>query len=147
MKIEHHLTLSIIISTVVYTIFKSWGLSIASLITGIFIDFDHIIDFFIEHGLRFHMKEFLPFFYYEKHRKITLLFHGWEWLFCLGVAAIMTEFNPWVTGVLIGYGHHIVFDYFYSKTSIRTYSLIWRWKKNFDSQTLFPRDRGYNPKA
>lgn len=147
MKIEHHVALSTIISGILYAIFKSWELSIASLIAGIFIDLDHLIDYFIEHGLDIHLKSFLPFFYEEKHNKITLLFHGWEWLLCLGVATVLTKFKPWVTGVLIGYGHHIVFDYFYSKTSVLTYSLIWRCKKNFDSQTLFPRDRGYNPKV
>ncbi len=147
MKIEHHVTLSTVISGILFAVFKSWELSITSFIAGILIDIDHVIDYFIEHGLRSNLKEFLPYFYKEKHRKITLLFHGWEWLFCLGAAAILTEFNPYVTGVLIGYGHHIAFDYFYNKTSVWTYSLIWRWKKNFDSQTIFPRDRGYNPKA
>lgn len=145
MKIEHHITLSTIISGALYAIFKSWELSISSLITGVLIDIDHTIDYFVEHGLRLNRKKFLSYFYNEQHKKITLLLHGWEWLCCLGAAAVVTEFNLWVTGVLIGYGHHMVFDYFYSKASISAYSLIWRWKKNFDSQTVFPRDRGYNP--
>ena len=147
MKIEHHITLSTAISGVLFLIFKSWELSISSLIAGILIDIDHAFDYFLERGLRLHWKEFLSYFYNEKHKKIILFLHGWEWLFCLGSAAVLTKFNPWVTGVFIGYGHHMVFDYFYSRTSILTYSLIWRWKKNFDSQTLFPRNRGYNPKV
>ena len=146
MKIEHHITLSAIISGILYAIFKSWGLSIASLITGIFIDVDHIIDYFFENGFRIQWRESLNYFYKEEHQRITLLFHGWEWLCCLGIAAVLTEYNLWVTGALIGYGHHIISDYFYSKTGILTYSLIWRWDKRFDSKTLFPRDRGYNPK-
>lgn len=146
MKIRHHIALSTVISCILYVIFKSWGLSTASLITGIFIDVDHTIDYFTARGFRIQWKEFLHFFYKEEHRKITLIFHGWEWLFCLGAAAVLTGFSPWVTGALIGYGHHMVCDYFYSRASVMTYSLIWRWKNNFDSQTLFPRDRGYDPK-
>lgn len=147
MKIEHHITLSTVISGALYAIFESWELSISSLIAGILIDIDHTIDYCIECGLRFDRNEFLSYFYNEKHQKITLFLHGWEWLFCLGVATVFAEFNPWVTGMLIGYAHHMVFDYFYSRTSILTYSLVWRWRKNFNSQTLFPRDRGYNPKV
>jgi membrane-bound metal-dependent hydrolase YbcI (DUF457 family) len=147
MKLEHHITLSTIISGILYAHFKSWELSLSSLIAGIFIDVDHAIDYFMEHGLRIHLSEVFNFFYEEKHRKITLLFHGWEWLVVLGIFTKLTDFNPWVTGALIGYGHHIVSDYFYSKASVLTYSLIWRWKNKFDSQILFPRGRGYNSKV
>ncbi len=147
MKIEHHVTLSIIISGILYAFFRSWGLSIASLITGVFIDIDHIIDYVMERGINFRRKDILTFFYKENHRRITLIFHGWEWLFFLVATAISTNFNPWTTGILIGYGHHIVSDYYYSKASVSAYSLIWRWKNNFNSEIIFPRNRGYNPRV
>jgi hypothetical protein len=40
MKIEHHVAVSTLVSVNLYMIFKSWGLSIASLLIGIFIDLD-----------------------------------------------------------------------------------------------------------
>lgn len=147
MKIEHHITVSTIVSVILYMIYKSWGLSIASLLTGIFIDLDHIIDYLIAHGSRIHPREFLLYFYKEKHRKITLLFHAWEWLLCLSIMTVFTEFNPWISGACVGYGHHIIADYIYSKTSFRSYSFFWRWKNRFDSSIIFPRDRGYNPRV
>jgi hypothetical protein len=120
-------------------------LSIAAFISGIFIDLDHLIDYVIEHGLHFNIKEFFPFFYEEKHSKITLLFHGWEFLIIFATVAWFTDFNPVVTGVLIGYGHHIILDYVYSRTAFLSYSLIWRWKIKFDSKRVFPRNRRYRP--
>ena len=144
MKLEHHIATSTVVSGILYFVSKSWGLSIASFISGIFIDIDHVFDYFFEHKL-FDYQEFINFFYGEKHQKITLLLHGWEWLLCLGLATVITNFDPWIAGLSVGYGHHIISDYFYSKTNIKTYSLIWRWKKRFDSKTLFPRNRGYNP--
>lgn len=147
MKLQHHIAVSTIISGILYAIFKSWGLTIASFISGIFIDLDHIIDYLIERGLCFNAKEFIDFFYEEKHQKITLIFHGWELLILWAVAAKLTDFNPWVTGALIGYGQHIVSDYFFSKASLWSYFLIWRWKNRFNSEVIFPRNRGYNPKA
>ncbi|MBI5666241.1 MAG: hypothetical protein HZC49_14290 [Nitrospirae bacterium] len=146
MKLEHHIALSAIISGILYAAFKSWGLSLSSLLSGIFIDTDHIIDYLVAHGRSIRRSDFFSFFYEEKHRKITLIFHGWEWLFCLGAIAVSTEFNPWVTGLLIGYGHHITSDFLYNKANLKAYSLIWRWKNNFDSRKIFPRDRGYNPR-
>ena len=146
MKLKHHIVFSTVISGILYTIFKSWGLSIASFVTGIFIDLDHFIDYFIvHHGIHFNIKDFYHFFYKEKHKKITLLLHGWEFISILFVITVITDFNPWISGALIGYTHHMISDYFYSKTSIWTYSLAWRWKNKFDSKLLFPRNRGYNP--
>ena len=145
MKLEHHIAFSALVSAILYLIFKSWGMSIASLISGICIDIDHVFDYLREGSARLDFQEFMNFFYREKHRKITLLFHGWEWLSCAGLAMVLTNFNPLVTGVFIGYGHHIVSDFIYSKAGIMTYSLIWRWKKRFDSKILFPRNRGYDP--
>ena len=141
MKLEHHLAASTIISVVLYAIFKSWGLTISSFVTGIFIDLDHVIDYFGEHGLRFNTKDFFLFFYAEKHRKITMIFHGWELLVILVVIAKLTNWEPWVTGVLIGYGQHMIFDYFYSRTTFATYSLLWKWKNKFNSEVLYPRNR------
>ncbi len=141
MRLEYHIAASTIISGVLYAIFKSWGLSIASLVSGIFIDLDHVIDYLIEHGLRFNVKKFFDFFYEEKHRKIFLIFHGWEWLIILCVFAWLTNWNPWITGILIGCGQHMVFDFFYSMTTLRSYSLLWRWKNRFDSEVLFPKNR------
>lgn len=145
MKLEHHIAFSTIISGILYAIFKSWGLSIAAFISGIFIDLDHVVDYVIAHGLHFNVKGFFPFFYEEKHNKITLIFHGWEFLIFFAAAAWFTDFNLLVTGVLIGYGHHIVLDFFYSKASFWSYSLIWRWKNKFDSKRIFPRNRRYKP--
>lgn len=146
MKLVHHLTLSAIISGFLYSVFNSWALSIASFISGVFTDLDHIIDYLLEHRSRLHVNEFFYYFYQEKHNKITLLFHGWEWLFILVIVTLAMNFNLWIVGVLTGYAHHIISDYLYNKTSLWTYSLTWRWIHKFDSKLLFPRQRGYNPR-
>jgi hypothetical protein len=147
MRVEHNITVSTIISGLMYTIIKSWELTIASFIAGIFIDLDHFIDYLIKHGLRFNTNEIYDFFYKEQHKKITLIFHCWELLIALAIAAKLTNFNPWFTGVLIGYRQHTITDYFFNKTSFWSYSLIMRWKIKFNPELVFPRNRDYNPKA
>lgn len=80
MKPVHHIALSTIILGVLYAIFKLWGLAIASLFAGVFIDIDHIFDYIAKRGFHFNRNEFLFFFYEEELKKITTLFHGWEYL-------------------------------------------------------------------
>ena len=145
MKPVHHISLSTILSGILYAVFRSWELSITAFIFGTIIDIDHIIDYVMERGLSFHVKSFFTFFYQENHNRITLLLHGWEWFLALGIAVFVTNYNTAVTGAFIGYGHHIISDYFYSKAGIQAYSLAWRWNKRFDSKIIFPRNRGYTP--
>ena len=102
---------------------------------------DHIFDYFLKYGWHFNFKEFFHFFYEIKHQKITLILHGWELLIIFFVVAMLMEWNLWVTGVLIGYGQHIFFDFFYNKASFNGYSLLWRWRKGFDSEIIFPKNR------
>lgn len=145
MKIEHHIVISALISGSLFAVFRSSGLAAASFLSGILIDTDHVIDYMIANRSSLKFREFLAYFYREKHQKITLLFHGWEWLCCLIAVSVITDFNSWITGFLAGYGQHIVLDFIYSKAGFLSYSLVWRWKKRFDSYVIFQRNRGYDP--
>ncbi len=142
MKLHHHTAFSTVISGILYIIFKSWGLAIACFISGIFIDLDHIVDYTREHGLPFNIKNFFRVNYMAQYNKILLLWHGWEWLVLLSAAAWLTDWNPWITGILIGFSQHLVLDNINSG-SRWSYSLFWRWRQDFDFDTIFPRMKKY----
>jgi hypothetical protein len=55
----------------------------------------------MEHRLCFNTKEFFGYCYEEKHRKVTLIFHGWEFLIFFSAVAGLTDFTLLVTGALI----------------------------------------------
>jgi hypothetical protein len=141
MKPIYHVAVSTIISGILYLIFKSWTLSIASLFSGIFIDLDHCIDYFIAHGISLDLKKFSHFFYGEKYKKLTLIFHGWEWLILLFLASWLTGWNHWIIGVLIGFGQHMVLDKLYNISSFWSYSLIWRGINRFDTSVILLKNR------
>ncbi len=138
MKSAYHTAFSIILSGILLALFKSWGLAIASLISGIFIDLDHIMDYLVEYGHHLNIKKFFRACYETQFRRLFLLLHGWEWLIFWGAAAKLTDFNPWITGFLIGYGQHLVLDQLSNKPSARGYFLSWRWKNGFDPKAIFP---------
>ncbi len=142
MKLPYHAVATITISGVLYMVFKSWGLAVSSFVAGIFIDLDHIIDYLRENGRPFKIKNFFRICHQCQFNKVILIWHGWEWIVLLGAAAWLTGWNPWITGMLIGITQHLLLDAINSipdLKSLRSYSLIWRWKKDFDFDTLFPK--------
>lgn len=148
MKIKHHALASTIISGILYAIFKSWGLAVASFISGIFVDLDHIVDYWIEHGLRLDLKQFFNYFdekNFKNRKKLFFIFHGWEWLIALLMIAMLTDWDLRVTGLLAGYGQHIILDEIYNSSQYRLrpyvlgYSLLWRWKNGFEFKTPCPK--------
>lgn len=148
MKTTRHVAASVLISGLLYAISRSWGLTVGSFLSGVLVDADHIIDYWIAHGLRFDAKHF--FFYFDEgnfqnREKLFFILHGWEWLGIFAAAAWLTDWNPWVTGLMIGYGQHMVLDELRNNMNFRLrpyfwgYSLLWRWKKGFDFKTSFTR--------
>ena len=138
MKLHHHVAFSATISLLLYMIFKSWYLSLVCLLSGVFIDLDHFIDYFREQGINLDMKKFFSICDNGQFDRVILLFHGWEWVILIGVLGWSSGWNPLTTGLVIGIGHHLVLDAFYNGTSIKAYSILWRWSKGFDFDTTFP---------
>lgn len=139
MKLGQHIGFSTALSVFLYMVTRSWTLSSACLISGIFIDIDHVIDFLIIYGWPFNVNRFFRVFYHElQFKQIYLIFHGWEWLTLLFTAAWLTGWNPLLTGIFLGSSHHIILDCVNNGGNVWSYSLIWRWKNNFDFKTTFP---------
>ncbi len=139
MKLQQHTAFSVIIGGLLYVMFKSWAISFSCIISGIFIDLDHVIDVVREHGRDIKVKDFFEICDNAQFDRIILLFHGWEWLPIWAIAAWMTGWNPWMTGTLIGLSQHLAFDAYSNSSNILSYSIIWRWKNNFHFDTLFPK--------
>jgi len=137
LKLHHHTAISITIGGILYLLFKSWGLAIACVLSGIFIDLDHIIDYVREHGFPFKIKRFFQICDEGRFNRIMLIFHGWEWLFLWYIIAWFTDWNPWITGISIGLTQHLLLDTFYMTTNFKSYSIIWRWQQNFEFQKVF----------
>lgn len=138
---RYHVAASTAISGILFMIFRSWELAVSSFVSGIFIDLDHVLDYIFEHGLHLDIKKFFHFFYGEKYKKLTLILHGWEWLVLLVIASWLTDWNPWVTGLLIGWVQHMLLDKLYNISTFGSYSLLWRWKNGFDTNKILLRNR------
>ena len=83
MRTEYHMATSAAISTALYLFFKSWELSVANFLTGVFIDIDHIIDYVAERGRDFDVKDFFKTFNEDLTQKVYVPLHSWELLVLL----------------------------------------------------------------
>jgi hypothetical protein len=138
MKLSHHVASSALVAGILYLIFKSWSMTLSCFLSGIFIDLDHFYDYIREFGFPFKVKDFFKAAYYSEIFLCILVLHSWELLFPLGIIAWFTHWNPWITGVFIGFSQHIILDMLYNNEGFQTYSFIWRWKHNFEFTLTFP---------
>ena len=137
MKLQHHISISILISTLIWWIFSSWIIALSSLASGVLIDADHGLDFLIEFRKRFTVRELIEAFNSRKLDRVRLVFHSWELLLLLVIATYLLNWNPWVAGILIGFGQHLIFDQVFNHTKGFAYFLLWRWRNGFRYSKLF----------
>jgi hypothetical protein len=138
MKLKHHITASIIISAFLFTISKSWIIFTSSLISGVLIDIDHVLDYFWDYGINLRIKKFFEVMYSKKISRLWLIFHSWELLFLLIICAFLMSWNPWIVGTIIGFTHHLISDQIFYKLNKWSYFFFWRMKNSF-SVELFPK--------
>jgi len=113
-------------------------MSIAALVSGIFIDLDHVIDYSLQYGFPLNFKKFSHACYNDRVRKVHFLFHSWEFLLVLAVAAWISSWDMLIIGTFIGCGQHIILDKINNRASIWSYSFLWRWQHSFEVKSVFP---------
>ena len=131
--------LSAAISGGLYALSRSWELSAAAFISGVFLDVDHIPEYLREYGWRFDVGQFFRASYDREYKKVILVFHAWEWLPLAVLAAWASGWNPWVAGFVIGWLQHMLADQLGNTPNPWAYLITWRWRKGFDHQIAFPR--------
>ena len=137
MKLKQHITISLFFSAFLYAISKSWIIFGSSLISGVLIDLDHILDYFMAYGINIRVKQFFEVCHNLKISRVRLIFHSWELLFLLSICAFVMRWNPWIIGTIVGFTQHIVLDQVFNKPHKLTYFFFWRLKKDFSLQSCF----------
>jgi hypothetical protein len=140
MRPQYHVTYSVLISGVLYLFFKSWSMALSCFISGIFIDLDHIYDYVREFGFPFKVNNFIHAVFNHDIPTVTLILHSWEVLVLIGIIDWYMNWNLWMTGIFIGFGHHLILDKLNNGERLRAYSFIWRWKNNFEFEKIFFND-------
>ena len=137
MKLHNHILASTTVGGISYYIFGSWQISVTVFLSGIFIDLDHILDYFLyEKKIKLDIKDF--FYKCEALilNKVYLLLHSYELIIILAILAYFTN-DYIVLGLLVGFGTHIMLDLVANKVHFLGYSFIFRLINRFNSKKIF----------
>jgi len=136
MKPLYHLVASSFLGIAILVITKSYPAALAAFLAGIFIDLDHLIDFWaLESRKPFSIKDFLNAEKYDLQRKWVFIFlHSWELMAGL---FIWDYFHHWpviLTAITASMTFHLLLD-IYNLTDRKmhplTYFLVFRIIKGF----------------
>jgi len=150
MKTSYHTAASAAAAGGIYAWTKSTPLAVSCLISGIFIDVDHIADFFIFSGEKFSLSNFFSWCDDVRWSHVTLLFHSYE-LYILFAALTFIRWpgNIIAHGVLAGVGLHLVMDQLGNREQPNGitlkplfYFLTFRWLANFEREKMIDRRTG-----
>ena len=137
-----HLAVSCGTSIIVLNYTNSLGASLASLISGVLIDFDHTFEYFKHGCYKFNPKESLKRFLTADFDQIYLILHSVELCLLLWIWVLFFNKSMVLIGIAIGYSHHIFFDYLSNQVrSIFSYFYFYRVFNRCQTERIFNRKK------
>lgn len=133
-----HVTASLFVGCVLFWRYRQRWLIFLSLLVGVFLDIDHIIDYlFFVHFSRLSFAELFDTSYFAAAGKMYIVFHGWEYAIILFIsAAIWKRRRPLLLTAAFTMTTHLLIDqvniWYYSGQWILGYSILWRAFGTFD---------------
>lgn len=131
-----HLFLSLLAGLIVWRIWKKPFLAaIFGVMGGFLVDLDHFIDYYLAFGWHWNWHYFRDGYQFLSSGKIYVLFHGWEYVAILALLTFLFR-NKYVKTIFLSLAlalfFHLVTDVVVDDTPIKSYSIIYRLKHNFD---------------
>lgn len=141
MRPLHHLLSSLCLAFVFFIFTHSITASLIAFLAGIFIDLDHLIDYWVLKPARpFSVRDFLDAEKYEEQKKWIFLFsHSWELVLMLAVLTVFFK-NILLFALVFSVALHLISDtYNLKKENILTplsYFLLLRAFRGFKKERL-----------
>lgn len=128
-----HLLAGLIIGSLLYVRYKKRQLFFLCLAVSIFIDLDHLIDYFLAVNFsRFSLVEFLTLGFARKSGRAYFLFHGWEWvIILLFLAGWLKKYRLILLTISLAVFGHLLVDQLTNGVGVFGYSFIYRLLNNF----------------
>ena len=121
--------------------FKSMSCGVCSFITGVFIDLDHLYDYYREHGFTLNMMDVYRGCSEMNLSKAFLFLHSYELIAFFWVLVLIFSLpNIWIAAA-IGLTQHIIFDQIFNPMYKYGYFLSYRIAKGFDIDKIIHRGR------
>jgi len=132
-----HFTLSIIAGVIVGYFFNNWWAVPVALISGFFIDSDHLIDYHLYSRAKFNLAEFKSGEYFNKSGKVYVFAHGYEFAIILTIFGFALPGLSWFFfSLALSNFLHLFYDTISNKPIWLTYFLTFRIAKNFNHKSF-----------
>jgi len=142
MQVRSHVAASVIASAATYAVSQSAAMAAVTLLSGVFIDADHFIDYVVMNRPPYSLRRCINTYYKSRLTHVFLLLHSWELMGILALAAMASHWNPAATGLLIGMGHHLLLDQIFNNPYPLGYFLSFRLYNRFGYTRCFRRPEG-----
>jgi len=109
------------------------------LLAGIFIDVDHIFDYYLQRGITLKIKSIYSWCLEREFNFLFLFFHSLELVFLLWIAISVFKLGIFWVAFAIGITQHMVLDILFNKDVVYSYSyfLTFRIMKKFRKKNIF----------
>lgn len=135
-----HVVASGVISALVGLFFKSFGCAAVSFITGVFIDLDHLFDYYISHRFTLNVKRIYCACRMIRFRRLFILLHSYELIALLWIAIyILSLSNIWKAAA-IGLTQHMILDQIANPINKYGYFLTYRLMNRFKRDRIIRLD-------
>lgn len=136
-----HIALSLLAGLIIFLVWrKFWLAIIPTLISGVAVDFDHLIDYLLAFGWHFRLDYFERGYQFLKSDKIYILFHAWEYVIIFVVLAVIFRNNLTKTiffSLALGLFFHLGADCLLNEgMRPQAYSIVYRIENNFNTERL-----------
>lgn len=141
MKPSYHIVASAGISLGFQVQMHSWPATISCFLSGVLIDTDHYLEYYIfRKKFPFRYKDLVEFCWDSKVDKQYLFFHAYEYLFILWFLISFFYLGKIWIGIAIGLTTHILFDQFTNPIKPFFYFLTYRIKYGFEKTKILPKE-------
>ena len=137
MRAGYHVAVSAGISTGLQVILHSWPATIGCFFSGILLDLDHILEYYlIRKKLPFSYRDLVDFCLYDKGGKIYLFLHAYELLLALWILIGFLSLGKVWLGIAIGLTVHVVCDQWANPIKPLFYFLTYRINNKFEKTRI-----------
>lgn len=132
-----HLAVALFLSLVVYGLFRNWNWVAVCFIASFYTDLDHLLEYFIAHGIEFDFKSMITGEYFITVDKRYLFFHSYESiLVALGLVLFRLIYWQAALAYSLGLLGHLMVDQLSYPLKPFAYSLIYRWLHGFTPEAF-----------
>jgi hypothetical protein len=141
MTFQKHIIVSGVTSALFFSMTHSWVGGMSCFLSGILIDVDHQLDFYLHRKrICLSLKELMHFCLKERTGKMYLIFHSYELMVFWWLVAVFLHFDPVWLGMALGMSVHMLFDQLTNPVYPWAYFWFCRRRFQFNKKIFFNDD-------